>query len=354
MAKKGVTDSFLKGLIKASGNDYASIMDDDALSNTTDWISTGSRALDGLIGADIFRGIPNNKVIAFAGEESVGKTYLLLAIAKEAIKKGYYILYFDSENSTEKEMVVKRNIDATKIGYFPVDTAENFKNQANAMVNKYIENTDPEKPKLMLILDSLGNLGSNKEMSDADKGENKVDMTSAKAVKSIFRVLNLKLAKAKIPMLMSNHVYADSTSFVPKKIMSKGKGLSYAASTIIFLTKKKVKDTEGKITGFFLNATSMKNRYAREGSKISMYLDFFKGLHLNYGLQEFGGDYLEKATKGWTLDGKAITEKELWKMEWDETLLNKVNENVKKSFAFGDGDVNAEIEIDEEDTIEEA
>lgn len=354
MAKKGVTDSFLKTLLKATGNEYATIMSEDALSNTTEWISTGSRALDGLLGADIFRGIPNNKIVAFAGEKSVGKTYLLLAIAKEAIKMGYIITYFDSENSTEKEMVVKRAIDATKMGYVPIDTAENFKNQANALVNEYIANTNPNKPKLMIILDSLGNLGSNKEMSDADKGENKVDMTSAKAVKSIFRVLSLKLAKAKIPLLMSNHVYTDSSGFIPKKIMSKGSGLDYAASMVIFLTKKKMKDSNGDVPGVILTATTMKNRYAKEGSKISMYLDYLRGLHLNYGLQEFGGEYLQKATKGWTLDGKAITEKELWKMEWDETLLNKVNENVKKSFAFGDGDVNAEIEIDEEDTTEEA
>jgi len=354
MAKKGVTDSFLKNLLKATGNEYATIMSEDALSNTTEWIPTGSRVLDGLLGADIFRGIPNNKIVAFAGEKSVGKTYLLLAIAKEAIKMGYKIIYFDSENSTEKEMVVKRAIDASQIGYIPIDTAENFKIQANALVNEYISDKDPNKSKIMIMLDSLGNLGSNKENADADKGENKADMTSAKAVKSIFRVLTLKLAKAKIPMLMTNHVYSDVGSFIPRKIMSKGSGLDFAASMVIFLTKKKAKDKDGNLTGFFLSATSMKNRYAKEGSKVVMYLDFLRGLHLNYGLQDFGGDYLQKETKGWSIDGKALTEKELWKMNWDETLLNKVNENVKKQFAFGDGDVNAEIEIDEEDTTEDA
>lgn len=347
MAKKSVTDSFMRSLVKATGNELASIMSDDALSNTTEWISTGSRMLDGVISADVLKGIPNNKVIAFAGEESVGKTYLMLAIAKEAIKMGYIIAYFDSENATEKEMVVKREIDPSKLIYVPVDTAEEFKNQATAMVNKYNENEDPTKPKMMIILDSLGNLSTNKEIADADKGENKVDMSRNKVIKSIFRVLNLKLAKAKIPMLISGHVYVDTSSFIPKKVLSGGGGLKYAASVILYLTKKAKKDKDGNILGVELTARVAKSRYSREGSKAIMFLDYLRGLHLNYGLQEFGGEYLKKETKGWSLDGKPITEKELWKMTWDDTLLNHINDNVKKAFAFGDGNVNDEIEIDE-------
>ena len=79
---------------------------------------------------------------------------------------GYIIAYFVSENATEKEMVVKREIDPSKLIYVPVDTAEELKNQATAMVNKYNENEDPTKPKMMIILDSLGNLSTNKEIAD--------------------------------------------------------------------------------------------------------------------------------------------------------------------------------------------
>lgn len=213
---------FLKSLIKESGNELATLMSEETLSNTTDWIDTGSFALNGLFSADIFKGIPNNKVIALAGEESVGKTYLSLELAKHAIASGYSILYFDSENSTEKEMVVKRAIDASKIVYLPVDTIEDFRDQVVRIANK-VNDTDVEsRPKLLIILDSIGNLSTRKEIKDIETGNDKKDMTRASIVKSVFRVLNLKLAKVKIPMIINAHVYADVGSFIPRKTLSGG------------------------------------------------------------------------------------------------------------------------------------
>lgn len=354
MAKKGVTDSFLKGLIKASGNSLATVLEEDALSNTTDWIDTGSMALNGLITADIHKGVPNNKVVLFQGEKSCGKTYLVLSIAKKAIDMGYYVIYFDSENATEKNMFVSRDIDPKKVIYIPIDTVENFRNQLINMVNDYNNNQDPNKPKLLIILDSLGNLSTEKEIKDAEDGKNVSDMTRAKIIRSIYRSINLKLAKAKIPMLVTNHTYSVIGSYVPTSRGSGGQGPEYIASVILDLRKKDAKDKDNKLLGFYITAKNAKNRTAREKATVVTYLDFYNGLHKYYGLQEFGGTYLKKETRGWSVNGKAITEKELWKMEWDKDLLNNINENIKKSLSLGKCGQEIEIGDEVEDTTEEA
>jgi RecA/RadA recombinase len=485
-------NDFLKRYIKVSGNTMSSLMSEETLSNTTDWIDTGSHALNGLLSANIFNGVPNNKVIAFAGEESVGKTFFVLNIAKQAIEAGYNILYFDTENSTEKDMVVKRNIDPSKILYLPVETVEDFRDQLVKIVDDYNDKKQngEECPKLMIILDSLGNTSTRKEIKDVETGNDKQDMTRSKVVKSIFRVLNIKLAKAKIPMLITNHVYADMSSFVPKKIMSSGcltkdamvlmhnkkykninkifpgdivqtltgkkevlntfyyqekeivtfklengdtinctenhkfliendsgfiwkkakdinendyilfkeksknhnlkqvkiikkirnkkedvydievkdahhyilkngiishnSGPKYAASIIIFISKAKAKDSDGRVIGSFLSCTTVKNRFCKDNTKIKLYLDYKKGLHPYYGLEEFGSPILNKESKGWSLNGEKITEKQLWSMEWPKELLDKCNENINKLFSFGDANIQddtdlSEVEVDTEE-----
>lgn len=348
----GASESFLKNLIKKSGNEHASLMSEETLSNTTDWIDTGSYALNGLMCADIFKGIPNNKVIGFAGEESTGKTFLVLSIAKMAIEKGYAIAFFDSENSTEKEMLVKRDMNPERFMYFPVDTVQEFRNQALKIVNEYNDAPEEKRGKILFILDSLGNLSTSKEIGDVTEGNEKKDMTRPQIIKSIFRVLTLKMARAKIPMLITNHVYTMIGTYIPMKEMAGGSGLKYAASTIVFLTAKKAKDKDGKVTGKYLTATSVKNRFCKESSRITSYLDFKRGLHPLYGLQDFGQPLLIKEERGWTRCGEKISEKDLWSTPWSDELLAKVNENISTSFSFGGSGSDVELSSEPEDEKE--
>lgn len=345
----GASDSFLRSLIKASGNENASLMSEETLSNTTDWLDTGSFALNGLMSADIFKGIPNNKVIGLAGPESTGKTFLVLSIAKMAVEKGYAVAFFDSENSTEKEMLVKRDMDPSKFMYYPVDTVQNFRGQMVNIINKYNETPEEKRCKMLIILDSLGSLSTTKEIDDAETGSDKKDMTRPGQIRSVFRVLGLKLAKAKIPMLVTNHVYDKIGEYIPTKEMSGGGGLKYAASIIIFLTGKMAKDKDNNVTGKYLTATAVKNRFCKEKSRIVTYLDFKKGLHPFYGLQDFGEPMLKKEERGWSLGDKKISEKELWSTAWEKELLNHINENIAKKFAFGENDSEAELTSDIEE-----
>lgn len=333
---KTFSNSFMDDLIDASDNEFATVMDEETLSNTTEWISTKSLALNGLLSGDIWKGIPNNKVIAFAGAEATGKTFLCLDIMKDAIDKGYIIIFFDSENATDKKMMVERGIDPNKILYMPIDTVENFRAQVLRIVTKYNETPENKRPKILIVLDSLGNLSTTKEMADAESGSGKRDMTRAQVIKSIFRTVNLKLAKAKIPMLITNHTY-DTMDFMPSKKMSGGSGLYYAAHVIVFLSKSKAKDKKDEkiVKGAYLNCRLKKSRIVKEESSLKVYLDFEKGLSRYYGLEEFG---MESVHGGYVLSNKEkITEDDLMTGTLDvpKEDLDKANTLLHAKFAFG-------------------
>jgi RecA/RadA recombinase len=341
----GEFDGFINDLIKDSGNELASIMEEETLSNTTEWLDTGSKALNSIISSSTCKGIPNNKIICFAGPESCGKSFIVLSIAKHAMENnGYIIIYFDSENSTEKEMILKRKMDAKKILYFPVDTVENFRTQCVKIVNKYNDTLENKKPKILIILDSLGNLSTKKETDDVESGSDKKDMTRAAVIKSTFRVLSLKLAKAKIPLLVTNHTYASVGSFIPTREMSGGSGIRYIASIIISMSKSKIKDDDKHTRGVALLCKTDKNRYCKEDSKVRIYLDFEKGLHPYYGLHELALENVSGSK--YKMGDNTYTEKELldFNLEWPKEILDDIEKKVHNKFAFGGSDTPNEIE----------
>ena len=139
-------------------------------------------------------------------------------------------------------MIESRGIDSSRMIIFPVDTIEEFRTQSIRIVDKFMEQKEGERKPLMFVLDSLGMLASKKEVEDATNDKNVRDMTKAQLIKSVFRILTLKLGKANIPMLVTNHTYDVVGAYVPTKEMGGGSGLKYSASTIIYLGKKKEKD----------------------------------------------------------------------------------------------------------------
>ena len=232
---------FLDDLINVSGNEYASKVSDGMLGKVNDYIDTGSYILNALLSGSIHKGLPSNKITAFAGESATGKTFFILGIVKQFLIDNPTggVLYFESESALTPEMIEERKIDSTRFIQLPVATIQDFAQQASRVVDKHIENS--EAP-LLLCLDSLGMLSTAKEVEDITTGANKVDMTKARIVKGTFRVLTLKLAKAGIPLLVTNHTYKQVGAMFPQDIMGGGSGLQYAASNIVFLSKKKEKD----------------------------------------------------------------------------------------------------------------
>lgn len=217
--------SFLNNLIKISGNEDAGIVSDGLDgSDISGFIDTGCYALNGLLSGSLYGGLPNNKIICFAGEAATGKTYFTMSIVGKflADNKDGVVLYFDTEQAVTSAMFTQRNIDSKRVAVFPVFTVEEFRQQVITIVDNVLATKDSERKPIMIVLDSLGMLSTTKEITDTATGHNVRDMTRAQAVKSVFRVLTHKLGKAKIPLVMTNHTYDVVGSYIPTKDMGGG------------------------------------------------------------------------------------------------------------------------------------
>ena len=201
---------FLGKILKKTGNDYASVVSDGIDgSDVTGYIDTGSYMFNALVSGSIHGGVPDNKILAIAGESATGKTYFTLGICQEFLLNNNdgVVIYFDTEQAVTSEMIHGRDMDPSRIAIMPVATVEEFRRQAIAIVDEYLETPESERKPMIMVLDSLGMLSTEKEMNDTAEGKNVRDMTRAQVVKSTFRVLTLKLGKAHIPLIMTNHTY---------------------------------------------------------------------------------------------------------------------------------------------------
>lgn len=183
------------------------IAEDAICGEITDWVDSGSYALNALLSGSIFKGFPSNKIIGFVGSEATGKTFYTLAACKNFLDtnpKGV-VVYFETENALTKDTLSGRGIALDRFVHLPVSTVQEFKNQALRIVDEKLNDKD-DLP-LLFVLDSLGNLSTNKEMEDSASGSDTKDMTRAQIIKATFRVLALKLGMANIPMIFTNHVY---------------------------------------------------------------------------------------------------------------------------------------------------
>jgi RecA/RadA recombinase len=167
----------------------------------------------------------------------------------------------------------------------PVATVQEFRHQSIKVIDKYIEQDEKTRKPLMFVLDSLGMLSTTKEMEDTAEGKETRDMTRSQIVKAAFRVLTLKLGKAKVPMIMTNHTYDVIGSMFPQKEMGGGSGLKYAASNIVYLSKRKEKDGK-EIIGNIIHCKNYKSRLTKENALIDVRLTYKDGLDKYYGLLE--------------------------------------------------------------------
>ena len=286
--------NFLQDIVKEIDNEYAAVVADGvSAGDTAEYVDTGSYIFNGLVSGSIYGGIPSNKITAIAGESSTGKTFFCLSLVKNYLDMDpdAGVIYFESESAISKSLIEERDIDSRRMIVVPVTTVQEFRTQSIKILDKYLQQPMEDRKPLMFVLDSLGNLSTTKEMEDSEAGKETRDMTRAQVVKSIFRVLTLKLGKANVPLLVTNHTYDVVGAYIPTKEMGGGSGLKYAASTIIYLSKKKEKD--GKtVVGNIIKCKTTKSRLTKENNEIETRLYYDKrGLDKYYGLLELGEKY---------------------------------------------------------------
>ena len=334
---------FLKEIIKETGNEFASLASEGITAgDVTSFIDTGSYSFNALFSGSIYGGLPGNRITAIAGEAATGKTFFALGILKNYLDKDKDagVVLFESENAVSKDMIEARGVDSSRVVVVPVSTVQEFRSQSIKILDKYLQQPDIERKPLMFVLDSLGMLSTTKEMTDTAEGKETRDMTRSQIVKSTFRVLTLKLGQANVPMLMTNHTYDVIGSMFPQKEMGGGSGLKYAASTIIYLGKRKEKiGTE--VVGNIIHCKTYKSRITKENSQIDVKLTYKRGLDKYYGLLQLGeeaGIFKKVSTRyempdGSKVFGKAINDDP--EKYFTKEVLEKIDEHARQKFTYG-------------------
>ena len=270
----------------ANLNPLGSVMDQSTFSEVTEWIDTGNYHLNACVSGSLFGGWPNNRSCSIAGPSGTGKTYLILNSVKRAIDMGYNVIFYDSEAAVDKTLMEKFGIDTKKVNYQPCNTVQEFRTSVTTITGKMqdVKRAGGEVPKVMIILDSAGNLATAKEIDDARTGSEKSDMTRSKILKSIFRIIMTPLADLKIPFLFTNHTY-QTQDFISRQVAGGGTGPEYAASIVLFLGKAQLKEG-GEKAGIIVNAKPNKNRFAKP-HPIKFHLHFSEGMNKYVGLEQY-------------------------------------------------------------------
>ena len=334
---------FLKDIAKQAGNEYASIVADGGdLLDVDSYIDTGSYVFNALLSGSIYGGLPSNKITAIAGESATGKTFFVMGMCKNFLDANpdAGVIYFESESAITKQMVIDRGIDPQRMVMFPVTTVQEFRTQALKVLDKYLEQNEADRKPILLCLDSLGMLSTTKEVEDTADGKETRDMTRAQVLKAAFRVLTLKLGRAKVPMVVTNHTYDVVGSMFPTKEMGGGSGLKYAASSIVYLSKKKEKDGT-EVIGNIVHCKNQKSRITVENKMVDVRLTYDKGLDKYYGLLDLAlkyGIFKNVSTRielpdGSKTFGKTINNNP--EKYFTEDIMKQLDECAEKEFKYG-------------------
>ena len=335
---------FLKDIVKEIGDDFTQLASD--IEDTEKYVDTGSYIFNGLVSGSIFGGVSGNKITAIAGESSTGKTFFSLAVVKNFLDSNPdgYCLYFDTEAAVNKGVLESRlSLEQLKrLVVINVVTIEEFRTKALKAIDIYLKTDTADRKPCMFVLDSLGMLSTEKEIRDALDDKQVRDMTKSQLVKGAFRMLTLKLGQANVPLIVTNHTYDVIGAYVPTKEMGGGSGLKYAASTIIYLTKKKEKDGK-EVIGNIIKAKTHKSRLSKENKQVEIRLYYDeRGLDKYYGLLELGeiGGLWKNVAGRYEINGKKVYAKAIYKDPeeyFTPDVMQALDEIAHQEFSYGEG-----------------
>lgn len=284
---------------KASKSDMAAAINDSEIFGREDWIPTAVPALNIALSGDVDKGLASG-VTVIAAPSKHFKTGFSLVMA-QAFQKKYddgIVLFLDSEYGSPPDYFKAAGVDMNRVLHIPIENVEGCKIE---LVNQLQELRRSDN--VMIIIDSLGNLASLKETQDALDGKTTVDMTRAKAIKSLFRIITPMLKIRNIPLVAVGHTYKTQEMY-SKDVIGGGTGMMYSADTALIIgrrTNKDNKEDKKQVTGYDFVIKVEKSRFVREGTSVPISIDFDEGIEKWSGLLDIAleGGYATKPSVGW-------------------------------------------------------
>lgn len=287
-------------------NPDAAFLDENSLSTVSDWVDTGCMALNAIISGSLYGGIPVGRITGFAGPQACGKTMMVNKIMANAQKKGMHVVYFDTENALDKETAENLGCDSSKIKHCPIEIIEDCRNQMVKFLKTVVENG--LQGKVIIAIDSLGNLISSREAKIIEDGKDSADMGArAVSLKSMLRAITHAAAKANCPIVFTNHTYDNPGALYPTLVKSQsgGSGPLYMSSVLVQMATKqeRVGKSDNKnasddvtplskdVNGLTMRALTTKNRFIPPFLECQMYLNFKSGISKYSGLLEMAEGY---------------------------------------------------------------
>jgi len=360
MAKSFDVSKFRKDLTKSISGMSTGFND------PTDWISTGSYALNYLISGDFHRGVPLGKVTVFAGESGAGKSYFCSGnIVKHAQDQGIFVVLIDSENALDESWLHALDVDTSedKLLKLNMSMIDDVAKTISTFITDFKAMDEEDRPKVLFVVDSLGMLLTPTDVDQFNKGDMKGDMgRKPKALTSLVRNTVNMIGSLNVGLVCTNHTYASQDMFDPDDKISGGSGFIYASSIVVAMKKLKLKEDEdgnkiSDVMGIRAGCKVMKTRYAKPFEGVQVKIPYETGMNPYSGLVELfekkglltkqgnrlkyinlAGEEVLEYRKAWMQEGKL----DLIMSEYNEKMAPAVNTE--------------EVDLDEatDDQIEEA
>jgi hypothetical protein len=338
----------LKQLKKISNNPWSFVLSDEHNPYGVEtFFDTGCYALNAFLSdGDIYKGCILGKKYAYSGESSTAKSYFIAYMIKAFLDtyEDATVLFYETEGSSIRQMAEAIGIDMTRVIVEPVSIIEELKTNALQYIEKleadYI--ATKERTRLMVVLDSLGMLSTNKELDDGKAGKDTKDMTMAAAKKAFYRAISLKFSLLQIPMITANHSYTNIGGYGDSQVEGGGSGFQYAGD-VRFLLSKSQKRAGNLQTGVSIRVKIKKSRFIKENQTINIDLDFEKGLNKYSHMVEFANacGMLKADDDVVTFEGKEYVRQMFEEKFGDFFVKEKMDilrERIKVSLGFGEND----------------
>jgi len=333
-------------LKKNSKLDHTSILAESKFFNEKDFIPTEVPMINVALSGEVDGGLTPGLTV-LAGPSKHFKTSFALIMASAYLKKypEAVLLFYDSEFGSPQTYFETFGIDTSRVLHTPITNVEELKFDLIAQ----LDNLDRDD-RVCVVIDSVGNLASKKELEDAINEKSVADMSRAKALKGLFRMCTPYLNMKNIPLIAVNHTYMEIGLF-PKAIVSGGTGITYSADNIWILGRRQQK-TGQEVTAYEFVINVEKSRYVKEKSKIPITVSWDGGVEQWSGLLDvaLAGEYVAKPSNGWycrvnretgELVDPKVRIKDTLKSEFWEPILNDTDfkEYIKKGYQIGGGSI---------------